>query len=235
MDYSSPLLLNARNLGRKLGVLRPAQRVWRKLRGEGYEESFERALLAGISAGDVVWDVGANVGLYTRKFSALAGPRGKVVAFEPGPQTFATLSANTASCENVVCEPLALSDFVGEADFHIAGEENSPVSGLARRDSIPVSAVEAVRVTTGDAFAAAHPQFAPNRIKIDVEGFEYDVLKGLGSTLSSPSLHGLFIEVHFASLAERGLADAPRRMVEMLNDKGFAVRWTDASHIEATR
>lgn len=235
MDYSSPLLLSARNLGRRLGVLRPAQLVWRKMRGKGYEESFERALLKGISAGDVVWDVGANVGLYTQKFSTLAGPHGKVVAFEPGPQTFATLSANTARCENVVCEPLALSDFIGEADFHITAEENSPVNGLARRDGIPVSAVQVVKVSTGDAFAAANPQLAPNKIKIDVEGFEYDVLQGLKSTLPSPSLRGLFIEVHFASLAGRGLAEAPRKMVEMLKGMGFAVRWTDASHIEATR
>jgi len=235
MDYSSPLLLSARNFGRKLGVLRPLQRMIRKLRGDGYEESFERALLTGISAGDIVWDIGANVGLYTRKFSELAGPHGKIVAFEPGPQTFVTLRANVAGCANVVCQQVALSDFTGEADFHITSEENSPVNGLARRDGIPVSSVQIVKVSTGDAFVTSNPQLAPNKLKIDVEGFEYEVLKGMETTLRSPSLRGVFIEVHFTSLAERGLADAPRQMIEQLKKAGFSVRWTDASHLEAMR
>ena len=48
-----------------------------------------------ISSGDWVVDVGANVGHYTKKFSELVGPSGRVIAFEPVPTTFSLLSANT--------------------------------------------------------------------------------------------------------------------------------------------
>src|SRR5215470_17062957 len=47
-----------------------------------------------ISAGDWVIDVGANVGHYTKRFSELVGPTGRVIAFEPVPETFALLAAN---------------------------------------------------------------------------------------------------------------------------------------------
>lgn len=235
MDYSSPLLLGVRRVGRSLGILRPIQIVWRKLRGESYEQNFEHALLNGIKPGDVVWDVGANIGFYTRQFSPLAGPTGTVVGFEPGPQTFETLRRNTADCANIHCVQVALSDFVGEAVFHIATDDNSPVSGLAERSGIAVANVAKVQVMTADAFVAANPSLAPSKIKIDVEGFEFEVLAGMKDTLRAPGLKALYMEVHFSSLAERGLGKGPSQMAQMLKDVGFSIRWTDASHIEATR
>ena len=235
MDYSSPFLMGLRGVGRKLGVLRPLQTAWRKLRGEAYEQDFERALLAGIHAGDVVWDIGANIGFYTRKFADLVGPGGKVVGFEPSPETSQTLKDNCAAWPNVVCEQVALSDVAGEADFHIADEANSPVSGLAQRSAIPVAQVCKVKVMTGDEFVAAHPELAPTKMKIDVEGFELEVLRGMPAVLRSPALKAAYIEVHFASLAERGLVGAPGQITAMLKAGGFNIRWTDASHIQATR
>lgn len=235
MDYSSPFLMGLRCVGRKLGVLRPVQIVWRKLRGEEYEQDFERALLNGIKPGDVVWDIGANIGFYTSKFADIVGPTGKVVGFEPSPETSQTLKTNCAGHPNVVCEQIALSDVAGEADFHIAAEANSPVSGLAQRSAIPVAQVCKVRVMTGDEFAAANPALAPSKMKIDVEGFELEVLRGMKSVLASPRLKAAYIEVHFSSLAERGLTGAPTEIAAMLKEGGFKVRWTDASHIEAIR
>jgi len=171
MDYSSPVLLGVRNLARRVGVLPFLQHLWRSLRGEGYEENFEKALLSGIHKGDVVWDIGANVGLYSRKFSDLTGPSGKVVAFEPSRQTFVSLSSNVASYQNVVCFQIAVSDSVGKAEFFVTEEENSPVNGLAQRSDIPVGEVYSVDVSTGDEFNAQHPELSPNVMKIDVEGF----------------------------------------------------------------
>lgn len=235
MDYSSPLLLGMRNLARNLRVLRPLQTLMGRLKGSAYEEDFERALLTGIVPGDVVWDVGANVGLYTRKFADLVGATGTVVAFEPSPQTYTTLKRNTGDYANVRCEQIALSNFVGDADFHIALEENSPVSGLAQRSAIAVASVQSVKVMSADAFVAAYPGLTPTKIKIDVEGFEFEVLQGMTALLHTTRLSALFIEIHFSSLAERKLSDAPRRMTDMLKAAGFAVRWTDASHVEAHR
>lgn len=75
----------------------------------------------------------------------------------------------------------------------------------------------------------------PNVIKIDVEGFEYEVIEGLSAYLSSPTVKSIGIEVHFGILEERGLSQAPRWIERLLNGKGFVVTWADPSHIIATR
>ena len=54
-------------------------------------EPEENAITPLIVAGQTVLDIGANFGVFTRLFSRLVGPQGKVIAFEPVPQTFRTL------------------------------------------------------------------------------------------------------------------------------------------------
>ena len=61
------------------------------------------------------------------------------------------------------------------------------------------------------------------------------LLRGMPAVLRSPALKAAYIEVHFASLAERGLVGAPGQITAMLKAGGFNIRWTDASHIQATR
>ena len=67
----------------------------------GYEANFDEALLARIDKGDIVWDVGANIGYYTKKFTEATGPDGFVAAFEPIPDTFKVLSTTMNSFKNV--------------------------------------------------------------------------------------------------------------------------------------
>jgi predicted methyltransferase len=68
-----------RNLGRALGLNR---RIAARLYGRGYETRYDNAFTACLRQGDVVWDVGANVGYYTRLFVGRVGDTGQVVAFE---------------------------------------------------------------------------------------------------------------------------------------------------------
>jgi hypothetical protein len=75
----------------------------------------------------------------------------------------------------------------------------------------------------------------PNAIKIDVEGFEYEVLNGLGDYLRAVELRLIGIEVHFEILNNRGFEKAPILIEKMLTDSGFFVRWPDPSHIVAIR
>lgn len=63
-----------------------------------------RLLDSMISAGDWVMDIGANVGHYTKRLSDLVGPRGRVIAVEPVPDTFALLAAfRCSSIRTVHC------------------------------------------------------------------------------------------------------------------------------------
>jgi hypothetical protein len=75
----------------------------------------------------------------------------------------------------------------------------------------------------------------PNVIKVDVEGFEEEVLLGMGDVLTSPELRSVLVEVHFLKLEVRGRATAPVRIEKLLKSKGFRTDWVDASHLVGTR
>src|SRR6186997_2772015 len=86
MDFSNSLLMSARRIGRQLGILQPLWRVVFRCGARGYEDKFQRAIMSRIQMGEVIWDVGANVGHYTRVMAEIVGASGHVVAFEPSPR-----------------------------------------------------------------------------------------------------------------------------------------------------
>jgi hypothetical protein len=75
----------------------------------------------------------------------------------------------------------------------------------------------------------------PDVVKIDVEGYELEVVEGLSKALSSGQVRSVFIEVHFALLHGRKLDKAPAAILQRLRQHGFSVRWVDPSHIGARR
>jgi predicted methyltransferase len=120
IDYSNPILWGVRLLlGRKLGVLRPIVGLSRRIRRRSYEADFDAALMKCIRPGWTVWDVGANEGYYTSKFSR-AVESGTVVAFEPSPRTFERLKKQFGLTPNVRLENVALADKDGEASFFVS-------------------------------------------------------------------------------------------------------------------
>ncbi len=222
--------MRLRSLGRRLGLLPPLVRALRRLSGAGYEERVDRALLGAIRAGDIAWDIGANVGLYTEKFMHRVGPSGHVVAFEPSPRNAETLRARFAGEHRVTICPVALAERAGTATFYANGDRDGTTDSLVERTAR--SSAHEVQVRRGDEFLSRLP---PNIIKIDVEGFELEVLKGLSEVLSSPGLRSVLIEVHFGILSDRGLADAPAQLIGMLKEASLATFWVDSSHLMAER
>jgi len=206
----------ARSVVRKLGLvplLDKIRSVWRV----GYEDSFSSALLREIKSSDCVWDIGANVGYYSQRIAPLAG---HVVAFEPVQETFSCLSK--LALPNATFVNAALADVEGMLPMSIANDASS----LA----VLSGNIAEVRVVRGDDLEV--PQ--PNIVKIDVEGFEWEVISGMQTRLRAPECRAVFCEVHFDVLEKRGLRQAPAKIVEQLRSLGFAkVHWLDASHISA--
>ncbi len=66
-SYHNPILSTVRNLSKKIGLLKKVKSLISK-RQEFYEEAFHAALKGAIIPGDTVWDIGANVGIYTNYF-----------------------------------------------------------------------------------------------------------------------------------------------------------------------
>jgi FkbM family methyltransferase len=230
MNYSSPFLLTLRRIGQQFGVLRPLVKLYRSLLNKTYEDNFDKLMMSTITAGSVVWDIGANVGFYSDKFLRKVGPMGYVVAFEPAPRAAEICTQKFLKEVNFKLENKGLSNKSGIARF--LAESTSPTNKII--DSINPSAVD-VEVITGDQFIHSNPSLDPNFIKLDVEGFEPEVLEGLNLTLRNPKFKALFLEMHFLELVKRGKGSAPTEIVALLESASLKIKWVDPSHLIAYR
>lgn len=226
---TSPLAMAMRRLARATGVTKPL--AW-LLNGSGYEARYDAGFVAALRPGDVCWDVGANVGHYTLSFSDRVGTTGTVVAFEPSPMNFARLREATAERGNVILVNAGLGSHDGRVRFQQGADE---LGATSRVTTAAAEGTLEVEIRSAASLLATHEVPAPNAIKIDVEGHEYEVFLGLSEVLASPVLRLVGIEVHFSILQQRGKGDVPSRLESLLRKAGFAVHWPDVSHILANR
>jgi FkbM family methyltransferase len=206
-------------LKRMVAMLPPSwqnelKRVWyrRQMRsGRFISPEPEYALLPHlVRSGDWAVDIGANVGHYTARLSELVGPEGRVIAFEPVPETFALLAANLQArgLTNVTLVNCAVSDMTGTVGMTIpvfdTGLKNLYEAHIAASSNCPLH----VLAICLDDFHLSH---RISLIKIDAERHEAFVLRGLQSILlrDRPTL---IIETS---------ADVIRRQ---MNELGYVVR-----------
>lgn len=124
-------------------------------------------------ARDVVYDVGANVGCTALLFADQAR---EVHAFEPSPSTFGFLRQNTAGCRNIIAHNVGLGDrnCTSEITFSKDNRSGGFVSDLIQASEGHVT--ERIELRKLDRYGKRLPP--PDFIKIDVEGFELQVLAG---------------------------------------------------------
>lgn len=221
--------IRMRNTARTLGLTRL---IGRFLARRGYEAAFDDAMLAEIGPGDTVWDVGANIGYYTAKFSDQVGVDGRVLAFEPFPQTVARLVDAVSDLPNVTVVSKGLGRETSAMKMVDGGDKLGANSRIVEGE--PDAGIN-VEIMTADEALDALGLAVPNVVKIDTESFELDVLLGMSKLLMEPTLRALFIEVHFSLLADRGLSSAPSQIERLLTEAGFKTQWVDSSHIAAIR
>lgn len=226
-------VMGLRSVGRVIGLNKLIVLV---LGSDKYEDKFQSMMLASIRPDDCVWDIGANIGLYTQKFSDLAGVDGNVYAFEPSPVNLIRLKEGVSKKENIVVLPVALGADEAIMNFQqgddLIGATSKIVTELTESYSEDSVEVELVR---GDELVSSGKAILPNVIKIDTEGYELDVLKGLEGILNNEALRTICIEVHFQLLKERDMGEAPSQIEQILEIAGFSYSWPDASHIIANR
>jgi FkbM family methyltransferase len=141
--------------------------------------------------GELFVDVGANVGSYT--ILAAAGIGARVAAFEPGTEAFGWLTRNIALNRVghlVSARRTALGRSQGKARF---------TASLDTTNRIDNSGSETVAMDTFDGVFAGD---CPSLIKIDVEGYEPEVLAGAERTLANPALQAVILEMNQPDCAE---------------------------------
>jgi FkbM family methyltransferase len=187
----------------------------------GGEESFLLRILDELTAGDVLYDIGACVGMVTIN-AALRGVR--VVAFEPDPAFRERLRRNLRlnSLGGVQVEEWAVSDVPGEAVLFTDGVDGYSPS---LRDSGDRARV-AVRTDTIDRAWSEGTIPAADVIKMDIEGAEILALRGMKALCSSSSApRRIFLEVHPGQLVDFGASADD--VTNLLDGLGYRVveRW----------
>jgi FkbM family methyltransferase len=155
-----------------------------------YEPRTLRAYTPLIRPGAVVFDIGANIGAHTLHFARLAGPAGRVVAFEPTDFACAKLRANLALNPELAGR-VAVEQLFLVADRTVTPPLTVPASWPVAREAGDLNAWHgraqgsaAATAMTADDFCAQRGVDRIDFVKLDVDGHECAVLRGFRSNLA---------------------------------------------------
>jgi FkbM family methyltransferase len=192
------------------------------------------AWIEEFSPGEVLFDVGANVGLYALCAARFRSAR--VFAFEPESQNYALLNANihrnrlhdtviaycVALSDETRFDALYLSAFEAGASCHAWGESVQPDGG-------PMLAAfrQGCFATTLDALVEAGTVPLPHHVKIDVDGIEHKVVRGAARTLAERCVRSVLVEIN----AKR---DDHWSIVDFMLQHGFSYSEEEAQRARRT-
>jgi FkbM family methyltransferase len=145
---------------------------------------------------DVLYDVGANVGVYSLIAAAIA-PKARIVAFEPGYANFAALCDNISLNGATTIAPLPI--VLGESTRSATLAYSDVSAGSARHVVDGTGSYEQpILVHTIDLLVGMFGVPAPTLVKLDVDGAEAAVLSGAANALARPQLRSLIVEIEDA-------------------------------------
>lgn len=145
-----------------------------------------------LGPGQVVVDIGANIGYYALMEAKIVGPGGKVYAIEPVSANVKMLLKNIEmnGYSNIDVFTLAIGNADRVSQIYLSDRRNWH-SMIRRGDSDHTEEVQMLRLDT-----FLNDKLPPDLVRMDVEGFETEIIKGMVNTLSSARKLKLFIEVH---------------------------------------
>ena len=166
-----------------------------------YEKETTDLFLELLRPGMTVIDVGAHIGYFTRICAGRVGNSGHVYAFEADAENYSLLRRNTAAYTNVTLVPAAVSSHTGNVNFYHLPESTGCHSTLAPEGAAVKVTVPA---TTLDLFIGEKVRRPVDLIKMDIEGGEWEALKGMTGVLAQEHL-SLIIEWNPESLERGGI------------------------------
>jgi methyltransferase, FkbM family len=183
-----------------------------------YTDHAERRLLKTIlSAGDVVVDAGANIGIYSEFLARRVGPTGLVNSFEPSPENFERLQCATRKLSNVrVCQA-AVGERSGRSTLYLSDKLNvdhrTYMTEGDSRSGVPIDIV------------ALDDYFKPGQrvdlIKMDIQGYELHALRGANRVLEDNSTAKLLLELWPYGLKKAGANWL--ELIDALQGKNMAI------------
>ena len=157
-----------------------------------------------VEPNQVVFDIGSNIGTYALVIGSLYFGSTEVFAFEPMEANFSELKYNIEvnGLKNCIrAFDLALSDVDGEGTLSLSSNEPGTALhslGKMQIEGVALAAIQKVKTCTLDSFTRERNVY-PNHIKIDVDGFEPEIIRGATETLSNSALRSILIELDLSS------------------------------------
>lgn len=193
------------------------------------ESEIIKRFISDINPDDVIYDVGANIGLYSCFAANQVPPPKLIVAFEPHPNHADQLRKNIQLNQaEILVEKLALSDETGTAVL----DPQPPTGHVVKSNGDGID----IQTKKGCDFVKEADVPAPTVLKIDVEGGEIDVLKGFRSILQGDRLWCIYCEIH----PTKALCRNPEEQIRsFLDTVGFETEVLSSNpeqiHLRATK
>jgi FkbM family methyltransferase len=203
--------------------LDPLNNLGRTLASPACFAEERRALTNHLRPGGVFVDIGANEGALSVLAGTLVGPSGIVLAVEPQTrlQDFVRINAALNRLSNIRLVECALGAADGEATLHLYPDLNTGASGLVHGYRFS-RAMERVRVRTAASLLDEQRIGHADLVKVDVEGFEPEVVRGLLPALGAGRIGVLMVDYHVPRLARRGISAEPTH--RLILEAGMARR-----------
>jgi len=159
---------------------------WHYFSGRYYDQLVPWIMKQYLRPGDTFVDVGANFGIHSLRASRIVGEAGKVFALEPSPPALRRLQLHLLlnRAENAEVLPLAVASEEGESVLHV---DPAHLGTASLRQDFSGSTEIGVRITTLDVCVTQPDSKGRVLIKIDVEGFELDAIRGACGWLERPN------------------------------------------------
>ena len=192
-----------------------------------FEPHTTQVIKQNISSGDIVIDIGANIGYFTLIMAKGIRENGKVFSFEPEPKNFELLKKNVEinNYSNVILEKKAIGNKTGTAKLYLADRKNNVFSSgmhrIFRSDLVSqIADPILINIIKLDDYLQDLKFIKKIRlIKIDVEGAEFDVLKGMNKILDENKEIKIVMEFSSENLEDYG--SNAYDVVDFLMNKGF--------------
>lgn len=187
------------------------------------ERRHKNFMIGRIQPGQVVLDIGGHAGYYTLLFAKYTGAGGRVYTFEPNPDNYAILEKNVRrnGFQNVELRREVVSDSDEPLQLYLPHQENTGNGSLYASSDTAYGNIE-VQAINPDRFFQERGIEKIDLIKIDVEGHEENVLRGLHHYLSLPaeSSPEVFVEVNELTLRRAG--KTPDQIFQLMHSIGYS-------------
>jgi len=167
-----------------------------------------------VKPGDIVLDIGANIGSYCVYLSTLVGESGHVYAFEPSPRNFSRLTKIVNSIKNVTIQQSAVGNFTGKSKLFLSNLVNTDHQLYQTNEKRTCVEVDCIRLD--DYF---NKDQRVDFIKMDIQGFEYHAFLGMYEVLKCNQDIKFIFEFWPLGLRDAGIA--PLDVIKWLRDQGF--------------